>query len=112
MTYQPESWDLTELGKEKSRVWGETQLEQLKKQCDQLVSFKDSFVETISDSEFLKFLNLLESFTTLESRLVQFSYLWFSENTKDPDALAFKSKVSLTAADLSNELLLSKRLLI
>ena len=105
MTYQPESWDLTELGKEKSRVWGETQLEQLKKQCDQLVSFKDSFVETISDSEFLKFLNLLESFTTLESRLVQFSYLWFSENTKDPDALAFKSKVSLTAADLSNELL-------
>src|SRR3989338_3807976 len=103
--FAQESWDLSDLAPEKSRKWGESQIVHSKEQAKKLASWRSRFVHTISNSDFLSLLKELETFSLTEATLECFAQLWFSENTKDPDATAFESALNRAKAEIANELL-------
>ena len=97
-------WDLTHLIKNPVQQL-EQHLSELDAQVAQIESARPRLTSTMASHEFQSILKMSESIAQGSSRLGAFSYLWFSENTKDAKARSFKSHVEERLTTLNNRLL-------
>lgn len=99
----PDLWDLSDLLK------GPTVLEEyaqgLDHQVGQFETLRDQLTLELSSETFIDALRLSEEIAVSSSKLGGYAYLWFSEDTKDQAARAFKSKAEERLTGLSNRLL-------
>ncbi len=79
------------------------------KQVDQLVSQvearRPALAAEMAAEGFQEILRLLEEIASRSSKLSAYAYLWFSENTKQPEARAFKTRIEERLAALHNRIL-------
>lgn len=97
-------WDLTHLIKNPVQQL-EQHLSELNAQVAQVESARPRLTSTMTSQDFQSILKISESIAQSSSRLGAFSYLWFSENTKDAKARSFKSHVEERLTALNNRLL-------
>lgn len=100
----PAEWDLTDLLSHPAQ-----DSEQILKQLDQMVSQVESWRARLkpdmAPEAFQDILRLTEEIAALSGKLSAYAYLWFSENTKQLQARAFKTKVEERLAGLQNRVL-------
>ncbi len=100
----PERWDLSHLLNDPL-----ADFERLSKELDELVSRFESWrtrlVPEMTSQAFQEVLRLAEEIATGSSKLGAYAYLWFSEDTKNLQARAFKTKVEARLAALQNRIL-------
>lgn len=99
----PDRWDLTHLVKNPVQQL-EQHLSELDAQVAQIESARPRLTSTMASQDFQSILKVSESIAQGSSRLGAFSYLWFSENTKDAKARSFKSHVEERLTALNNRL--------
>ena len=97
-------WDLSHLVQNPVKKL-EQYLSELDAQVARIESARPRLTSTMAHHEFVSILKLSESIAQGVSRLGAFSYLWFSENTKDGKARSFKSHVEERLTALSNRVL-------
>lgn len=99
-----DQWDLTHLVKNPLKNL-EQHLGAIEAQVSAAESARDQLKTTMASPNFRSLLKLTESITEASHRLGAFAYMWFSENTKNAEALSFKSRVEERLTTLSNRLL-------
>jgi oligoendopeptidase F len=97
-------WDLTHLVKNPLNDL-ERHVEALDAQVAQVESARHRLQATIAGSDFQSILRITESIAEGSARLGAFAYLWFSENTTNPQARSFKSQVEERLTAIHNRLL-------
>ena len=97
-------WDLTHLVKNPLNDL-ERHVEALDAQVAQVESARPRLQATIAGSDFQSILRITESIAEGSARLGAFAYLWFSENTTNPQARSFKSQVEERLTAIHNRLL-------
>lgn len=101
---ETERWDLSNLLSHPV-----DDLDQLTKELDSLVSKFESWRTKLSpdmtQEAFVQILQNSEGIALLSAKLSAFAYLWFSEDTKNPQARAFKSSVEERLTALQNRML-------
>jgi oligoendopeptidase F len=105
MTYEPQPWTLEELLPDPGTAEHTKFMESVEAQLAQLETRREDLAPDMSESTFLEILAEYEALYAEASRLVAYGYLYFSEDTADEDALAFRSKVQQFTADLRNRTL-------
>src|SRR5437764_3391575 len=86
----PERWDLSHLLKNPTDDF-ETHAKDLDSKVSRFESFRDSLKPEIASQSFQEILSLNEDIAAVSAKLGAYSYLWFSEDTKIPQARAFKT---------------------
>src|SRR5438309_164322 len=79
--------------------------QELEEQVRRFEGFRDRLAPEIPAETFLDALKLAEAITRTMSRLGAYAYLWFSENTKNQKARAFKAAVEEMQAGFANRML-------
>ena len=100
----PDRWDLSHLLKDRLQDF-ETQSKDLDSQISQFESWRERLTSDLPAEAFTKILDLAEKIATISNRLSAYAYLWFSENTKDQEARAFKTTVEERLTALQNRML-------
>ncbi|MFQ5991265.1 MAG: M3 family oligoendopeptidase [Nitrospiraceae bacterium] len=100
----PDRWDLSHL-----LAGPVDDFEALAKELDgrvsQFESWRARLHPEMSSEAFQEVLRLSEDIASISNKLSAYVYLWFSENTKDVQARAFKTKVEDVLTSLQNRLL-------
>lgn len=100
----PERWDLSHLLKNPV-----DDFDVMTKELDSLVSQFEAWRERLShempSQTFSEILRLAEEITAVSTKLSAYAYLWFSEDTKNPEARSFKAKVEERLTGLQNRML-------
>ena len=100
----PDRWDRTHLVQDP--VSGlESRLAELESKVATIEAARPTLTPSMASQDLLRLLRLSEEIAQGSSRLGAYAYLWFSENTKDADARAFKTRVEERLTGLSNRLL-------
>lgn len=97
-------WDLSDLLDDRERRFGELMTE-LGSQVAEFESARRELGPSIPGETFLRMLMLAETIARNSATLSAYAYLWFSENTKNLAARAFKSKVEEQLTALQNRML-------
>jgi oligoendopeptidase F len=100
----PAEWDLSDLLRHPAQD-SELILKQLDQQVSEVESKRTALAADMAAEGFRDMLRLHEDIAALSSKLSAYAYLWFSENTKQPEARAFKTKVEERLAALHNRIL-------
>ncbi|MGH7261098.1 MAG: M3 family oligoendopeptidase [Nitrospiraceae bacterium] len=100
----PAEWDLSDLLRHPIQS-SEQILKELDQQVSQVESRRPELAPDMAVERFQQVLRLTEEIAALSSKLSAYAYLWFSENTKQPQARAFKTKVEERLAALQNRIL-------
>ncbi|HEX9741661.1 MAG TPA: M3 family oligoendopeptidase [Nitrospiraceae bacterium] len=100
----PAEWDLAGLLRLPVRD-SDLILKQLDQQVSQVEARRPTLAPDMTVGGFQDILRLLEEIASLSSKLSAYAYLWYSENTKRPEARAFKTKVEERLAALQNRIL-------
>ena len=98
------SWNLRDLVEDPTRDL-ETLRQELEEQIRRFEGFRDRLAPEIPADMFLDALKLADAIALTTSRLGAYAYLWFSENTKNQKARAFKSAVEEMQAGFANRML-------
>src|SRR5207244_2206227 len=98
------SWNLHDLLREPACDRDRLRQE-LEEQVRRFEGFRDRLSPEIPAETFLDALKLAEAITRTTSRLGAYAYLWFSENTKNQKARAFKAAVEEMQAGFANRML-------
>ena len=99
----PERWNLSHLA-EKPVERFETLLGEIESKVAQFESARAQLSPTMATSIFHPLLTLSEDIVAASSKLGAYTYLWFSENTKDLAARSFKTTVEERLTALQNRL--------
>ena len=99
-----ERWDLTHLLVEPQEEF-EQSLKRLDGHVSKFESLRAGLTPDMSTKAFLDVLRLNEVIATESAKLSAYAYLWFSENTKNLEARAFKTKVEERLTALQNRML-------
>ena len=100
----PERWDLSDLLKHPAEDF-ETLAKELDSKVSRFESFRDSLKPEIASQSFQEVLILNEEIAAISAKLGAYSYLWFSEDTRNPQARAFKTKVEERLTSFQNRML-------
>lgn len=100
----PDRWDLTHLVDDPVHKL-DVLLAELESKISRFEAARSTLTPSIAAPEFLTLLRLSEEIVQDSSRLGAYSYLWFSENTKNANARSFKTRVEEQLTNLSNRLL-------
>lgn len=100
----PSEWDLSGLLRQPVQD-SEHILKHLDQQVSQVEARRPALAPAMTVEGFQEILRLLEEIASLSSKLSAYAYLWFSENTKRPEARAFKTRVEERLAALHNRIL-------
>ncbi len=99
--YKEEKWDLSVV-KPKNV---DATLKEIEQQANAIVKRRNHLTNSISSSSFMKLLKDLESLRKKANKLSCYTYLRFSEDSKDQHAAALMSKVESHLTKVSNTLL-------
>lgn len=100
----PDRWDLTDLVEDPvNRL--DAHLADLEATVAQIEAARPLLSPSMSSAELMALLKHSETVAEGSARLGAFAYLWFSENTKNPEARSFKTRVEERLTALSNRLL-------
>ena len=105
MTYEPQSWTLKDLLAEPGTPEQQQFLEDLQKEITRFEAWRSELDTEMPEEAFLDILQDYEEIYAAASRLIAYAYLYFSEDTADQDALAFRAKMEQFATDLKNRTL-------
>ena len=105
MTYTTQRWHLDDLLPVPGSPEQLEHMEKVEANLQAFEAFRDRLSPEIPTSEFQEILKSYEALYEDLARLGAYSYLWFSEDTGDQDALAFKSRVEQFVADVENRTL-------
>jgi len=97
-------WDLTHLLSRPQEEF-EHSIKRLDGQVSKFESFRGGLSSDMSSKAFLDILRLNEAIATESAKMSAYAYLWFSENTKNLEARAFKTKVEERLTTLQNRML-------
>src|SRR5918996_3480310 len=100
----PEQWELSHLLKEPVSE-SETLMKDLESRVTIFESMRDRLNPEMPVEMFLEIVGLAEEVTRASARLNAYAYLWFSQNTKDLHARAFKAKTEEHLTALQNRML-------
>lgn len=100
----PDRWNLSDLVNEPVRKL-EQYLASLEADVAQIEAARETLRPDMTSSDFQSIVKVSERVTGNVSRLGAYAYLWFSENTKDAKARAFKAQVEERLTVLQNRLL-------
>jgi len=103
--YSRGRWDLSDLIPARSGEGMEEVFDRLEGALIALEARCDDLSEGISAGPFREILNLVERTSYIARQLNGYAILWFSEDTSDQDALAFRERVERTLADARNRTL-------
>ena len=103
-TRPPDQWDLTHLLKDPDDD-AESLFKNLDSQVSLFESWRDRLSATMPEETFQEVLRLSEEISMASTRLAAYAYLWFSEDTQDLKARAFKARVEERLTVLQNRLL-------
>lgn len=100
----PDRWDLTDLVEDPvNRL--DAHLADLEATVARIEAARPLLSPSMSSAELMALLKHSETVAEGSARLGAFAYLWFSENTKNPEARSFKTCVEERLTALSNRLL-------
>ncbi|MEW6544946.1 MAG: M3 family oligoendopeptidase [Nitrospirota bacterium] len=100
----PQQWDLSHL-LANPLVEFDGLTKDLENQVGQFESWRERLAPDMSGQAFLDLLHLAEEITTASTKLSAYAYLWFSEDTSNAQARAFKTKVEERLTSLNNRML-------
>ncbi|MCL7451793.1 MAG: M3 family oligoendopeptidase, partial [Anaerolineae bacterium] len=105
LSYEQTRWSLDDLlpdteGPELERV-----MEELEGAVVELEAGRDQLSPDLAEDEFRRLMALVERITALSSRLEAYGYLWYTEDTQDEDALAFRGRMDRVLTDVRNRTL-------
>ena len=100
--YTLEKWNLSDLVSFKNI---DSSFQELESLVSTFEKFEPLFKKTISIPDFKKILELLEHIYVLSSKISAYSYLWYSEDTTNQQAISFKVKVEKILSDLEQRML-------
>ncbi len=100
--YERGRWDLSDLIAPGSQESVFSELEEAVKRVEEK---RDEISCDISRDQFRRILSLIEHVAYISRRLNGYAILWFSEDTSDQEALAFRERVERTLADARNRTL-------
>src|SRR3989441_4603489 len=103
-TLTPISWNLQDLLRDPAHDL-DVLRQELEEQVRRFEGFRDRLAPEMPPETFLDALKLAEAITRTMSRLGAYAYLWFSENTKNQKARAFKAAVEEMQAGFPNRML-------
>jgi oligoendopeptidase F len=105
VTYEPEGWALDDLLPEAGSEAMEKAIEATQERLTSFSGFRDVLNEDIDADTFGEVLDLYEQLYADASALAAYSYLWFSEDTANQDAVTFRARVSQLVAEIENGML-------
>jgi len=100
----PDRWDLSHLLQNREQGF-DLLTKNLETQVSRFERWRERLSPALSAQEFQDLLRLSEAIASLANKLSAYAYLWFSEDTKNPQARAFKAKVEERLTGLQNRLL-------
>ncbi len=100
----PERWDLSHLLKNPTDDF-DVMTKELDSRVSQFEAWRERLSHEIPSQTFPQILRLAEDITAVSSRLSAHAYLWFSEDTRNPQARSFKAKVEERLTGLQNRML-------
>jgi oligoendopeptidase F len=100
----PERWSLSDLLQDPHRDF-ETLSKSLDEAVTHVESWRDRLSPELSVQAFRELLTLTEDIAAASSKLSAYAYLWFSEDTRNMQARAFKTKVEERLTALQNRML-------
>lgn len=100
----PDQWDLTDLVQNPVQRL-DSYLAELEAKVGHIEAMRPQLSPSMSSDQLQSLLKLSEAIAQGSSRLGAFAYLWFSENTKHPQARSFKTQVEERLTALTNRLL-------
>lgn len=105
MSMKPsDRWDLSHLLKNPADDF-DPLVKELDSKVSQFESFRDRLNPQMTSQAFLEVMRLSEEIAALSAKLGAYAYLWFSEDTKNSQARAFKNKVEERLTSLQNRVL-------
>ena len=99
-----ERWDLSHLVKNPEDDF-DILAKELDSKVSQFESFRDRLSPEITGQAFHEVMRLNEEIAAISSKLGAYAYLWFSEDTKNSHARAFKNRVEERLTSLQNRTL-------
>lgn len=103
--YQPARWSLNDLIPSTRPEDLESAMEDLKNQATEFEKIRPELTDTISSSDFYRMVHQLEDLEKLASRLMNYSFLWFAEDTQNQAAQTFLAQMDQLGAEISNRIL-------
>ena len=100
----PDRWDLSHLLKDPGQEF-DIYIQRLEAQVSQFEALRPQLHPDMPADRFREVVRFSERIAEDSARLSAYAYLWFAENTKDPEARAFKAKVEERLTALQNRLL-------
>src|SRR5579884_2744270 len=97
-------WDLRDLLEDRDRQFAEL-MAQLNDEVTEFESARSQLTPSMPPEAFLSILASAETIARRSATISAYAYLWFSEDTKNIDARAFKSKVEEQLTALQNRML-------
>lgn len=98
-------WSLADLLPATSGPELERVLTELEDSLAKLEASRDRLSPDLPEEEFGRIMTLVESVTAIAGRLRAYSYLWFTEDTQDQNALAFRGRMDRLLTDVANRTL-------
>lgn len=105
MTYEPKRWTLTDLLPAPGTPELEIFIIEVQARLDVFEAKREQLTAAIAVEEFQAILKLYEELYANASALRAYSYLWFSEDTGNQDALAFRARIEQLVAEVQNRTL-------
>lgn len=104
-TYPQTRWDLSALLQAPSGEPLELALQDIETRTAHFETARAKLKSDIDEEEFLDLVQELEGLNRAVRKVGAYGDLWFTENTQNQDALAFKNKIDQLAMSLSNRIL-------
>ena len=103
--YNEQRWELSDLLPAPRSPEAAAFIEGVKDRLEKFKAYRDALSDQIEEDDFLSILELYENLYADTSTLIAYSYLWFSEDTGNQDALSFRAKMQTLAAEITNNTL-------
>jgi oligoendopeptidase F len=104
-TYEPEGWVLDDLLPEAGSEAMARVIEETQTRLAAFSDFRRILTDGVEAEAFVETLDLYERLYADASALAAYSYLWFSEDTANQDAVSFRARVNQLVAEIENGVL-------
>ena len=104
-SYRAGRWSLEDLLPAATGPELQAYLEELEAAVADLESSREALSAGMPRDDFARLVNLVERIAAISGRLSAFGFLWYSEDTQDEQALAFRGRIEQLLTDVQNRTL-------